>query len=256
MKNASRRHRTESVACRLASCGASTVHVLLLVVSACGSSQPEAEETAPVEHATSGAEFTPPRAGMQVSGLMGTIPQRKILATLEPKLPAFARCFARGAAEVAPIAGSMELYFRVALDGHVEWVYPRTSNVGHRATERCVLDAAAAARFPGPKGGGAAELAWSFEMEAGDVRPPVEWDAANVVVAAEQSREVLDACGVTPGDATLTLYVAPGGTVVGAGGAARTREAAERLDCLIDAARIWILPDPGEHLAKVSFPAP
>jgi hypothetical protein len=193
---------------------------------------------------------------MEVTGLMGTIPDRKIRATLEPKLPSFARCFARGAADVEPIAGHMELYFRIALDGRVEWVYPRASSVGHRGTEQCVLDLARAARFPGPKGGDAAELAWSFEMEGGDVREPVEWQADNVQSVALESRDALQACGLGPGDAMLTLYVAPGGSVVAAGGAARTREAAEQLDCALAVVAAWQLPDPGSYLAKVSFESP
>ena len=193
---------------------------------------------------------------MQVEGLMGTIPERKIQATLEPKLPSFARCFARGAADVEPIAGRMERYFRVALDGHVEWVYPRASNVGHRGTEQCVLDIARAVRFPGPKGGGAAELAWSFELEGGDVRAPVEWQPEQVETIALANRDALQACGLASGDAVLTLYVAPGGSVIAAGGAARTRQAAEQLDCALSAVAGWQLPDPGSYMAKVSFELP
>lgn len=227
---------------------------LLALSSACGSSEPEPLDQ-PAPASSAGAEFHPgPR--MEVQGLMGTIPQRKIQATLEPKLPSFARCFARGAVEVEPIAGRMELYFRVALDGHVEWVYPRASSVGHRGTEQCVLDIASAVRFPGPKGGDAAELAWSFEMEAGDVRPPVEWGAENVLPVAEANREALQACGIGSGDAVVTLYVAPGGTVQGVGASARTREAAAQIDCLVQAVATWQLPDPGSYLAKVSFEIP
>jgi hypothetical protein len=220
----------------------------------CGSSEPEPESVGQ-PRATTGAE-TAPRQKMQVEGLMGTIPERKIQATLEPKLPSFARCFARGAADVEPIAGRMELYFRVALDGSVEWVYPRESSVGHRGTEQCVLDIARAVRFPGPKGGGAAELAWSFEMEAGDVRAPVAWEASNVEPVIEASHEALSACGLAGGGAVLTLYVAPGGGVIAAGGAARTREAAEQLDCALSAIATWQLPDPGSYMAKVSFELP
>ena len=220
----------------------------------CGGSEP-APEAEPEAPATSGAEMTAP-AKMQVSGLMGTIPERKIQSTLEPKLPSFARCFARGAAEVEPIAGRMELYFRVALDGHVEWVFPRASSVGHRATEQCVLDLARAVRFPGPKGGDAAELSWSFELEGGDVRPPVAWDAGRVLPVVEANRDALQACGLGSGDAVLTLYVAPGGAVLSAGGAARTREAADQLDCALSAVKTWQLPDPGSYMAKVSFELP
>ena len=202
---------------------------------------------------TAGAER--PRARMEVSGLMGTIPERKIRATLEPKLSAFARCFARGAAEVEAIGGGMEFYFRVALDGSVEWVYPRASTVGHRATEQCLLEIARNARFPGPKGGGAAELAWSFEFDP-SVRPPVAWDEAQVADALASSSAALGECGLGQGELEITAYVAPGGSVLGAGAAASTRDAAEKVDCALEIVRAWTLPDPGSYAAKVSFRAP
>jgi hypothetical protein len=221
--------------------------------AACGSSEPAEPERAPVA-TSSGAEHEP-RQAMAVSGLMGTIPERKIQSTLEPKLPAFARCFAQGAAEVAAIGGRMEFYFRVALDGHVEWVYPRSSTIGHRATEQCLLEVARAARFPGPKGGGAAELAWSFDIDP-DARPPVEWDQAQVADALASDRGALQGCGVGEGELEVTLYAAPGGSVLGAGAAARTQDAADKIDCALALVRAWKLPDPGSYPAKVTFRAP
>lgn len=221
--------------------------------AACGGSEPAAPEPAQSPQ-TSGAEEQP-RPTMQISGLMGTIPERKIQATLEPKLPAFARCFAQGAAEVAPIGGRMELYFRVALDGHVEWVYPRSSTVGHRATEQCLLEVARSARFPGPKGGGAAELAWSFDINP-DARPPVEWSESDIADALASGRGGISQCGVEEGELEITLYAAPGGSVLGAGAAARTQGAADKIDCALELVRSWQLPDPGSYPAKVTFRAP
>jgi hypothetical protein len=192
---------------------------------------------------------------MQVSGLMGTIPERKILATLEPKLPSLQRCFEQGAEEVGVIAGRMEFYFRVALDGHVEWVYPRASTVGHRKTEQCLLEIAQHARFPGPKGGGAAELAWSFEMDGSDsVRPPVEWEPQLVEPVVRAQRAALEACAA-PG-VVVTAYVAPGGQVMAAGASAATREAASQIDCVVAAVQTWTMPDPGSYAAKVTFSLP
>jgi hypothetical protein len=142
---------------------------------------------------------------MQVTGIMGTIPERKIRATLEPLLPNFARCFATGAQEVEFIGGHMEFYFRVGLDGRVEWVYPRASNIGHRATEQCLLRIAAAARFPGPKGGGAAELGWGFDMDPSDgVRPPIVWDSGRVGVSDAQRRGLQARCELGDGALLVT----------------------------------------------------
>lgn len=218
----------------------------------CGDDPPPPEPPPPA--ATSGAEREE-RPRMEVTGLMGTIPERKIQGTLEPKLPAFARCFAQGAAEVEPISGRMEFYFRVALDGSVEWVYPRSSTVGHRATEQCLLAIARAVRFPGPKGGGAAELAWSFDFDP-DVRPPVAWDESSIADALASGRDALSQCGAAEGELEITLYAAPGGTVLGAGAGARTQQAADAIDCAVELVRTWTLPDPGSYPAKVTFHAP
>ena len=221
--------------------------------AACGG-----EPAEPVQAGTStGAEMAQPRGqGMQVTGLMGTIPERKIQGALEPKLPRFAQCFARGAGEVEFISGAMEFYFRVGLSGEVEWVYPRKSTVGHRATERCVLDLAAVTRFPEPKGGGPAEFAWSFEMGSTDARPPVEWDAAQVEPAVAAAGDAIAACAPGGERFEVTAYVSPGGKVLAAGAAAPSNEAAAQLDCVVDAVQALALPDPGSYPAKVTFAVP
>jgi hypothetical protein len=226
----------------------------LLLLCACGGSEPEPAVAEP--QPTTGAEFEAPRPGMEVSGLMGTIPERKIRATLEPKLPKLARCFALGAEKVELVAGRMELYFRVALDGSVEWVYPSDSTVGDRATELCLLEVARAARFPGPKGGGAAEVRWSFEIDGSDLRPPVAWESERVAGALAENAAALEACGAEPSSVHVTAYVAPGGQVLSAGASASSHGAADHIECVLDAVRGFTLPDPGSYTAKVSFRAP
>lgn len=234
---------------------ASRVSLLLcnaLLAAGCGAGgEPE-----PAQVSTSaGAELAEPRPGMEVSGLMGTIPERKILATLEPKLPSFQSCFERGAQQVEFISGRMEFYFRVGLDGRVEWVYPRASTVGHRGTEQCLLEVAKAARFPEPKGGGAAELAWGFEIDPPDsVRPPVAWDAARVAPALSSGRAALEGCGAS--GLVVTAYVASGGELLASGASAAKRDLAERIDCVLQAVQSWKFPDPGSYPAKVSFAIP
>jgi hypothetical protein len=193
--------------------------------------------------------------GMQVEGLLGTIPQRKIEAALSAELPAFQRCFFEGASAVEMISGYMKFYFRVGLDGRVEWVHPRGSSVGHRGTELCLLQRAARVRFPEPKGGGPAEFVWGFELDNSEgVRPPVAWDPERVQPVVEEHRAELERCEVRePGHYKVTVYVAPGGTVSGAGAAADSQPAAERIDCITDAVRSWPFPDPGSYAAKVTF---
>jgi hypothetical protein len=192
---------------------------------------------------------------MVVTGTMGVIPERKIHSTLEGKLRAFQRCFFEGSAEVEPIGGAVDLYFRVGEQGQVEWVYLRSSSVGHQATEACIVSEAARTRFPAPKGGPAAEFGWSFELDSvTGGRPPVAWDASDVASVLETERASLDVCGVGPFE--ITAYVAPGGQVLGAGAASRERDAQPALACVATAVRAWTMPDPGSHPAKVTFEAP
>jgi hypothetical protein len=238
---------------RLSRLGSAAALVSLL--AACGGeSEPEPARSEP----TSGAERVAPReGGMQVRGLMGTIPERKVHAALDPRLGQMQRCFLRGAQRVEFIGGGMEFYFRVGGDGRVEWIVPRASSVGDRATERCLLDVVRTVRFPSPQGGDAAEIAWSFEIDvAEDVRPPVSWDAAFVAPVLAEQRAALTDCGLARGALNVTAYVSPGGTVLSAGAAAETPEAAQHIDCAVAAIETWSLPDPGSYAAKVSFAAP
>jgi len=223
-----------------------------MLSASCGGAAPPPPET------PSGVELQPfeaPRGGMQVEGILGTIPQRKIEAALQAKLPEFQRCFFDGASQVEMLSGHMKFYFRVGLDGRVEWVHPRGSSVGHRPTETCLLSRAARVKFPEPRGGGPAEFAWGFEVDNSDVvRAPVAWDAEQVSAVVDQHRAELGACEVhEPGHYKVTVYVAPGGKVLGAGAATDSQPAAERIDCITEAIQRWTFPDPGSYAAKVTF---
>ena len=226
---------------------------LASALAGCGSSS-EPEQQAPAQQ-SSGAEMRAPHESMQVTGLMGTISTHKIEMALEPKLPKFAQCFARAAQRVEQIAGGMKFYFRVGLDGRVEWVYPRESNVGDRATEQCLLEVARGTRFPEPQGGGAAEVTWSFEIDGSDdVRAPLAWEADKVSNAVAQNRDAVTSCG--EGAFSITTYIAPGGQVLAAGAATDSQDAAGRIDCVVEAVKSWSMPDPGSYPAKVTFSAP
>jgi hypothetical protein len=224
----------------------------LSCAGACGEAQPEA--AAPPATRTTGAEesFRKRGEGMQVEGILGTIPQRRIEEVLEAKLPEFQRCFFEGTSQIAALGGHMKFYFHVGLDGRVQWVHPRGSSIGHRATELCLLSRAAKARFPAPKGGGPAEFVWGFELEPATA--PQTLNAAEVMPAVGQHRPELSACGIDDlGHYVVTAYIAPGGRTEAVGAAADSNEAAEHIDCIVATVQSWPLTDPGASLAKVSF---
>jgi hypothetical protein len=224
-------------------------------LAGCGADQPQPVAPAPAVRTSAGGEQPSAHgSGMQVEGILGTIPPRKIEATLQAKLPVFQRCFFEGTGEVEMLAGHMKFYFHVELDGRVAWVHPRGSSIGHRATELCLLRAAQQVRFPAPKGGGPAEFVWGFEIEPqSGVRAALPWPEAKVSRAVAAHHAELAACDVGDAHYIVTAYVAPGGSVLAAGAAADSQAASEKIDCLLDAIRAWRLPDPGSYPAKVSF---
>jgi len=248
MKRAATRQLVEALVLSLSS----------LATAACGDATPPPAAAASAEP-SSGAELTgfePRRGGMQVEGILGTIRPSRIEQALQEKLPQFQRCFFDGSADVEALAGAMQFYFHVGLDGSVEWVVPRQSSVGHRATELCLLSHAKRTKFPKPQGGGPAEFSWGFEFDAADAsKAPVPWNAQAVASLLDQHRPDLDSCGVQASDRNVvTAYVAPGGSPVALGAAVSTPAGSERIDCVLEAIKTWTFPDPAPHIAKVSFP--
>lgn len=226
--------------------------VVCLTSSACGGSQPTAVE--PSSASSSGSELNWSRKGegMKVEGILGTIPQLRIEEVLEAKLPEFQRCFFEGTNQIAALGGHMKFFFHVGLDGRVEWVSPRGSSIGHRATELCLLTKAQNARFPAPKGGGPAEFVWGFELEPATA--PQTLNAERVMPAVEEHRSELSACGIdAAGHYVVTAYIAPDGRAEAVGAAADSKEAAEHIDCIVETIRSWPLTDPTDSSAKVSF---
>jgi hypothetical protein len=193
---------------------------------------------------------------MEVSGTLGTIPTHLIQQRLDPKLPSFQNCFVERSREVEYIAGQIELYFRVKLDGSVRSVFPRGSTIGDRETERCILEIASRTRFPSPRGGGEAEFAWQFEVDPlQDVRPPLAWESERASSALRQHADSIRGCRKSA-SYTVTAYVAPGGTVIAAGASASAFEGSGSLDCVAEAVRSWAMPDPGSYPAKITFTIP
>jgi hypothetical protein len=216
------------------------------------------QTAAPAPAAQSSGQEAPEAAaqdGMSVTGLRGTLSQNEIQGALEPRMLKFAQCVQRRSEQLDVIAGGMALEFHVALDGKVDSVYPRESNLGDREAERCVLALALATRFPAPRGG-EAEFSWSFEVPPDDsVREPVALSAEDVAGVIEQNRALIDAtCGT--GSYLVTAYIDPSGKAVAVGAAARDAPSALNLDCVTEAIENFTFASPGSYVAKVTFPLP
>ncbi len=227
----------------------------LPMLAACGGAPVAVEAPAPVAPAPTEAPRAERRDGVAISGLMGTISAESVRDTLQLRQDRFLRCFTQRLDDVPMLGGTIELAFRVRVDGTVLWVYPRRSTVGDRDTERCVLDVASTARFRRPSGG-EAEFRWPFEVGlADDVRPPLSWGPERVASPLAGARDLATRCRA-PGAAStfaITAYVGQGGQVLAAGGASSDAVGLAAVDCVLASVRAWALPDPGPHPAKLTF---
>ncbi len=246
----------------------STLLAFVLAIG-CGSSSTGASPAsepgagAPASGSEASGESTPapeaqsaPDDGMQVEGILGTIPRTAARNALQAKMPRFLQCFANRAAEVDVLGGRADLLFHVATDGSVAWARLTASTVGDRVTERCLLDVAATVRFPRPEGG-EAEVTDAIDVPLpADVRPPLDWTEARVSQAVRRLASARRSCRVGDATVNVTAYVGPGGEVLAAGAAASVREADDTIDCVVEAVRSASFPDPGSYPAKVRFALP
>ncbi len=225
-----------------------------IVAAGCGGGAEASEEPqeAREEETSGGDQNGTSEDGVAISGLMGTIRRDQVENALNPRMMRFTRCFAERMGDVEYLGGSIRMSFRVHTDGSVAWVYPAETDIGDRDTERCVLDVARGTRFPRPRGG-EAEFTWGFGMDPSeDVRPPLSWDASAIEARASDLRGLRGQCRVS-GAHSITIYVAPEGAVVAAGGTTPDAESDAALDCILDAVRAMTMPDPGSYAAKVTF---
>jgi hypothetical protein len=189
--------------------------------------------------------------GMQVQGLMGTLSADEVHQGLEPRMGRFMRCFERRYGALELLGGQIRFAFRIATDGSVREVHARESTIGDRQTERCLLEVAQSARFARPQGG-EAEFAWPIEVDPlDDVRPPLYWEQEQVADVVAENASSVRSCGRGP--FVVTVYIAPGGSVMAAGSAATGGAESETLDCVAEAVSAWSMPDPGSYAAKVTF---
>jgi len=218
---------------------------------ACGASDAEEETMTTEEEHTSGSEEHVEREDdVQITGLMGTISREAVQRSIEPRMNSFLRCFMTRYDSVEVLGGRIELAFRIDVQGNVLWVYPRSSTVGDRATERCLVETASRIHFSRPQGG-EAEFAYPLELDPPeDVRPAISWDGTRVADAVSSQRGSVS-CG--SGRFEVTVYVSPGGAVLSAGASTADQQRAESLDCVADAVSGWQMPDPGSYPAKVTF---
>jgi hypothetical protein len=218
---------------------------------ACGGSAPPAES--PTPDPTPAATARPrQRSGPSVSQELGSIDKTAVDAVFLKLGSSVRQCQKLGVGRVEYLSGDYKLFLRIGQDGKVKYGWLEESNLGDRATEKCLLDAAFAASWPKPQGG-EAEVRQAAGFNPGDAREPTDWSADKIMAAvgANASLKKCDASGLH-----VTAYVEPDGKdgkVVAAGASASSKEAAEKIDCVVDALKGMKTPSPGSYAAKVSF---
>jgi hypothetical protein len=228
---------------------------LFMILNACGGAAPN-EAASPVAEdvkpQTRAAKNAP-----SVSQELGEIDSKEadqVFARLEAK---FQACQKTGMKRVGPLAGDVKFFVRIGHDGHAKYVVLEDSTMGDVDTERCMVDAVNNAQWPLPRGGQEAEARKPYGFNAGDEREPALWGPDKVQAAVAKQDAALKKCtaGVT-GSFKITVYVEPekkDGKVLAVGVAPPNKEAASKVDCIVDVVKAMKLPSPGGYLAKATF---
>ena len=162
-------------------------------------------------------------------------------------------CYEDGLARLPNAAGNVTFHVGVSSEGRVEWAFLERADLGLQEVQACMLDAVRGAQFVRPHGG-ATEAVLPMDWSPPEaVRSPVEWSQVDVESALGGVRPAIDGCLGGATGFSLTLYVAPGGTVAAAGATPPDVARQAQADCLAGAALGWMLPDPGPDGAKVTL---
>lgn len=228
--------------------------ILVSFAAACGGEKVEAK--APETNASSVAEEHH-GAKMRMSSELGEIDPKETQKTFDKLQTTFQGCYKKGLGRVEYLSGDVKFFLRLTQDAAVKFAYVEESNLGDRATERCMLDAIGSASWPKPKGG-EAEIRNGIGFDAAaDVRRPADWNADKIAAVLGKSDAAFTKCreGVS-GTFKVTAYVEPdgkNGKVQAVGVAPPNKEGEAKADCVSEAVKALKLPSPGSYAAKVSF---
>ena len=222
-----------------------------LVATSCGGGEP------PPRQAEAARDDGPPPAAkpaLKVRSELGSVDPGAVKHAFGALDDKFMGCQKQALDRIEVLSGSVKFFVRIGEDGAARWTYLEGSELGDRETEKCLLDAVRAARWPKPDGG-EAEARYGMELPLQSTRPASEWSSDKVANALGRHGDAIDKCKAG-GSASFhaTMYVGPGGKVLGAGVATSTRDGEDHTDCLADVLRkMKGLPSPGSWPAKVGF---
>ena len=218
-----------------------------IALAACGGAPPPPAAEAPKE------EQHEVKPALRTSSELGTVDPDAVKRGFHDLDDKFGDCQKQGLDRVEVLAGSIKFFLRIGPDGSAKWTYLEESDLGDRDTEKCLLDAVMAGRWPKPDGGGDAEARYSMELPPNG-RPATDWGPDRVTPALGKAGDAIDQCKGGTSGFRGTLYVGPGGKVLAAGVATASKDAAGKADCVAKIlGKMKGLPSPGSWPAKVSF---
>ncbi len=219
------------------------------LVLACGEATPapKTADDAPDTHEDRGS-------GVAVSSEIGGLDEEKVNTAFESSLGGLQRCLQQGASRVELIGGSVSFFLKIDSSGRVDGSYLEKSTLGDRDTEKCMLDALRAKKWPKPVGGVHGLARKSFDFDApNDVRPPADYDRDHLGKGLSKISDKLAACKETQGSYEATIYVATDGSVLAAGVTPPDEQGEGAVDCLVSTLKAATFPSPGSWPAKITF---
>ena len=222
-----------------------------LIGAGCGGGEPPPKEAqAPRD------ERPPPPAkpSLKMKSELGSVDPgavKRAFGALDDK---FMTCQKQALDRIEVLSGSVKFFVRIGEDGATRWTYLEGSELGDRDTEKCLLGAVMSARWPKPDGG-EAEARYGMELPLQSARPASEWNSDKVANALGKHGDSIDKCKAGANASFhATIYIGPGGKVLGAGVATSTKDGEDHTDCLAEVLRkMKGLPSPGSWPAKVGF---
>lgn len=233
--------------------------MLLAFATACGSTSGEADS--PADHDqdtfTSARSVAGTRGSSSVPTIeaeVGALDEEGCKLAFAKARPAIDQCLEDGRGKLPFIEGQMEVFVRVSGDGSTAFAYPRKATFGHRATERCVVDAIAAQHWPKPAGGREGETTQYLSIETHE-RRPLDWSGDDLGRNGRKLTAKLKRCMSQHGANSLdvTLYIDPDGRVMAAGASSPDEDGRDALQCAADAPKGMRFKSPGSYPAKVTF---
>jgi hypothetical protein len=216
----------------------------------CASTEPSPKEPLPPPKPPQRAVPLVAKTSQELGGV-DPAAVKKAFTALDDK---FTECQKRALDRVEVVAGGVKFFLRIGSDGSAKWSYIEVSELGDHETEKCLVDAVLAARWPKPDSGDA-EVRYSMELPLQATRPPNDWSADRIAGALGKNSDAIDKCkGGAKSSFHATMYVGPGGKVLAAGMGVPDKDGQDQADCLAKTLlKMKGLPSPGSWPAKVSF---